>query len=121
MIVEIVDSEHEALARKHNFRPWQAGLLDKMFTRRDSITLTVDMGHQAGHTYFTRVAALSEFPSRSKVYVPRQQNLSEFSALLFDDNKVHEPIECLENLSGYKGDAVEFVIIDMNGEHPARF
>lgn len=120
MIVEILPSKHEALARKHDFRPWQAGLLDKMFSLQGSDSLLLDMGAKAGHTYFSRVAALIEFPCRTKVYVPRQENLSEFASLLFDDSKVHEPIECL-NDKGYYGAPVDFIIVDMSGEHPKRF
>jgi hypothetical protein len=123
MIVEMLPNKHESIAMQHGFRPWQMGLLDKMFSLYNSQPLVLNMGRQAGHTYFSRTVALSDFPSRTKVYVACQQNLSEFSGLLFDETKVHEPIESLDQGSfrGYQGEPVDFVVVDMSSEHPGRF
>lgn len=79
------------------------------------------MGSNAGHTYFARVAASANFPSRTKVYITRQEAFSEYAEFLFSDDKVHEPIELLDETSGYTGNPVEFVLIDMNGESARRF
>ncbi len=125
MIVDVLPNQYERIASKHTFKPWQAGLLgDMISSKRDRNELIgLHMGRGAGHTYFTRVAASIEFPARTKIYVTRHSQLSEFSSLLFDDGKVHEPIDMLdrEDFSGYAGNPVDFVVIDLNDEHARRF
>lgn len=126
MILDILPHQYEAIAKQHSLRPWQTGLLADML-EGDNKFLSVNMGKSAGHTYFTRVAASSSFPSRTKVYITRQENLTEYSELLFDEDKVHEPIELLDrdNFKGFDQDPhmpmVDFVVIDMSEEHLRRF
>ncbi|KKK81006.1 hypothetical protein LCGC14_2817830, partial [marine sediment metagenome] len=84
--------------------------------------VSINMGVDAGHTYFTRITASADFPHRTKVYLTREEAYSEYSALLFDEDKVHEPIELLDDCKGgYTGDPVEFILIDMSGEAARRF
>lgn len=124
MIVDILPNQYEALAAKHSFRPWQTGLLGNMLSEKlvsSDRCINVNMGSFAGHTYFARVAASSEFPFRTKVYLTRQEAFSEYSSLLFDEDKSHEPIELLDECKGYVGDYVSFILVDMSGESPRRF
>lgn len=124
MIVDILPNQYEALAAKHSFRPWQTGLLGNMLSEKTvscDRCINVNMGSFAGHTYFARVAASSEFPSRTKVYLTRQEAFSEYSSLLFSEGKSHEPIELLDECTGYVGDYVSFVLVDMSNESPRRF
>jgi len=122
MILDILPNQYEVIAQKHTFRPWQTGLLaDMLQDTTDSRFLNVNMGRSAGHTYFTRTVASSDFPVRTKVYLTRQENLTAFSSLLFDDSKVHEPIELLDNMVGPADPSVQFVVIDMSDEHARRF
>jgi hypothetical protein len=122
MIVDVLPNQYEALASKHSFRPWQTGLLGNMLSdRRLGQCVSVNMGSDAGHTYFTRIAASSDFPSRTKVYLTRQEAFAEYSNLLFDESKSHEPIELLDECKGYSGGPVEFILVDMGGEASRRF
>lgn len=128
MIVDILPTQYEKIANKYTFKPWQAGLLGDMISQSlsppgNNQIIGLHMGRGAGHTYFTRVAASVEFPARTKVYVTRRNQLAEFSSLLFDDGKVHEPIDRLDrdDFNGYSGDPVDFVIIDLSNEHARQF
>lgn len=122
MIVDVLSNQYEALASKYTFRPWQTGLLGNMLSSSlGNQCISVNMGSEAGHTYFARVAASSDFPLRTKIYLTRQEVFSEYSALLFDENLVHEPIELLDECSRYAGNPIEFVLVDMSGEPPRRF
>ena len=125
MIIDVLPNQYETLASKHSFRPWQTGLLGNMLADSEKgQCVSVNMGSEAGHTYFTRIAASIDFPSRTKVYLTRQEVYSEYSSLLFDADKVHEPIELLDDCllnGGYRGDPVEFILIDMSGEAARRF
>jgi len=122
VIIDVLPNQYEALALKHSFKPWQTGLLGNMLSSsKKEKCINVNMGRSAGHTYFSRVVASSEFPSRTKVYVSRKQAFSEYSSLLFDKNKVHEPIELLDSCSKYSGSPVAFVLIDMNGQSAQKF
>lgn len=122
MIIDVLPNQYEALASKHSFRPWQTGLLGNMLNPDSSEQcISVNMGSRAGHTYFCRIIASSDFPSRTKVYVTRQSAFAEFAALLFSEDKVHEPIELIDSITTYKGDDVDFVLIDMSGESIRRF
>jgi len=126
MILDILPNQYETIAQQHSLRPWQTGLLADMLEGENRF-ISVNMGRSAGHTYFTRIAASSCFPNRTKVYLTRQENLSEYSDLLFDENKVHEPIELLDrdDFSGFEQDphmpVVDFIVIDMSQEHTRRF
>lgn len=121
MIIDVLPNQYEALASKHSFRPWQTGLLGSMLSNSGGERcISVNMGMFAGHTYFARVVASSDFPLRTKVYLTRQEIFSEYSSLLFGEDKVHEPIELLEE-STYSGNPVEFVLIDMSSESARRF
>ncbi len=93
MIIDVLPNQYEALASKHSFRPWQTGLLGNMLSDSGGRCVSVNMGSAAGHTYFTRVVASVDFPHRTKVYLTRQEAYSEYSALLFDEDKVHESID----------------------------
>ena len=125
MILDILPNQYESLALKHHLRPWQTGILGNLFSEKKSKNriLTVNMGSEAGHTYLSKVVASSEFPVRTKIYVTRQDNLPEYAQLLFDESKVHEPIDYLDNesLDGHQVPPVEIIVIDMNGESPSRF
>ena len=124
MIVDILPNQYEAFASKYSFRPWQTGLLGNMLSDKIVSTdrcINVNMGSFAGHTYFARIAASSNFPSRTKIYLTRQEAFSEYSALLFDEDKAHEPIELLDECNGYSGQYVSFIIVDMSGESARRF
>lgn len=122
MIVDVLPNQYEALASLYSFRPWQTGLLGNMLLDSEGDQcINVNMGAEAGHTYFARVAASADFPSRTKVYLTRQEAFAEYSSLLFNINKVHEPIGLLDECSGYVGGPVEFVLVDMSGEAPRRF
>ncbi len=124
MIVDVLPNQYEAIAAKHSFRPWQTGLLGNMLSGKLSSAdrcINMNMGSFAGHTYFARIAASSDFPSRTKVYLTRQEAFSEYSSLLFDEDKAHEPIELLDECKGYTGDYVSFVLVDMSGEAARRF
>jgi len=122
VIIDTLPAQYEALAAKYSFRPWQTGLLGNMLSDADSDQcINVNMGSDAGHTYFARIIASSDFPSKTKVYLTRQEAFSEYSALLFDDDKVHEPIELLEKSSGCSDGLIKFILVDMNGEAPRRF
>lgn len=120
MIVDVLPNQYEALALKYSFRPWQMGLLGNMLSKGDQC-VNVNMGRNAGHTYFTRIVASIDFPHRTKIYLTRQQAFSEYASLLFDEDKVHEPIELLDDCLGYSGNPIEFVLIDMSGEAALQF
>lgn len=123
MIVDVLPNQYEALASQYTFRPWQTGLLGDMLSSSfsNSPCISVNMGPEAGHTYFARIAASSDFPFRTKIYLTRQEVFSEYSALLFDENLVHEPIELLDECSCYAGNPIEFMLVDMSGESSRRF
>ena len=123
MIIDVLPNRYEALASRHSFRPWQTGLLGNMLSEsKSNQCVSVNMGSDAGHTYFTRIAASVDFPSRTKVYLTRQEAYSEYYSLLFDESKVHESIELLDDCkAGHVGSPVDFVIIDMGGEAARRF
>lgn len=125
MILNILPNKYESIAIKYHLHPWQTGILGNLFSKEKSKDrlFAINMGAEAGHTYLSKVIASSEFPVRTKVYVTRRDNLSEYSQLLFDDSKVHEPIEYLNNesFSGSQDPPVEVIVIDMNGESPRRF
>lgn len=117
----MLPNQYEALAAQHSFRPWQTGLLGNMLSETHGRCLTINMGSDAGHTYFARTVASSSFPSRTKIYVTRQESFSEFANLLFNENAVHEPIGLLDACYSYVGNPVDFVIVDMSGEAVRRF
>ncbi len=121
MIVDVLPNQYETLARKHNFCPWQVGLLGELHNS-SSMLITINMGRQAGHTYFARIAASSEFPKRTKVYIAHKKNYAEYANLLFDHSKVHEPIGLIADkfVPSFRTE-VDFVIFDMNNEHPKQF
>lgn len=125
MIIDILPNQYESLAKKNGFCPWQTGLLASMIAKEhqgDSSVINIHMGRNAGHTYFARAVASSDFPSRTKVFVTRQGRINEFAALLFDRDKVHEPIGVLTNYHDLRGlPHLDFIIIDMSDEHPRRF
>lgn len=121
MIIDVLPNQYEALASKHSFRPWQTGLLGNMLSDSEVQCININMGAEAGHTYFARCVASADFPSRTKVYITRQESFSEYSSLLFDEDKVHEPIELLDDCPAYTGNPIEFVLVDMNGEAARRF
>lgn len=122
MILDILPHQYEVIAQQYTFRPWQTGLLaDMLKSSAENRFLNVNMGKSAGHTYFTRTVASSDFPARTKVYLTRQENLTSYSSLLFDDSKVHEPIELLDNMVCPADQSVEFIVIDMSDEHARRF
>ena len=121
MILDTLPNQYEVIAQKYTFRPWQTGLLANMLQgKSEGRFLNINMGRLAGHTYFTRVVAGSEFPAHTKIYLTRQEHLSAFSSLLFNEDRVHEPIELLGNMGSFP-DRAEFVIIDMSDEHARRF
>lgn len=119
MIIDLLPNQYEAIAARCHFYPWQTGLLGNMLTKGDS-RISINMGRRAGHTYFTRVVASSDFPLRTKVYLTRQEALPEYADLVIDEGKVHEPIELLSenNLLPPK---IKFVLVDMNSETARRF
>lgn len=123
MIVDTLPSRYEALASKHSFRPWQTGLLGEMLSDPpySSRCLNVNMGRFAGHTHFARIAASVDFPFRTKIYLTRQEAFAEYTSLIFDEKKAHEPIELLDKCEGYSGNKVNFILVDMGGEVLRRF
>ncbi len=131
MIFDTLPNQYEVVAKKNSFNPWQAGLLANMFNfmskKQDLVispksveVITVNMGQEAGHTYFAKSVASAEFPARTKVYVTRPENLKEYASLIFDPDVCYEPITSLQTKEASPR-PIDFIVIDMNGESPGSF
>ncbi len=125
MIIDTLPNKYEVLALKNTFKPWQTGLLARMVSKSGDgeAIISINMGRSAGHTYFAKIAAASDFPARTKLYVTRQEQIREYSKLLFTPEAVHEPIDWLdkEDFADIDVPAVDYIVIDMNAEHYRRF
>lgn len=134
MIVDCLTNKHQRFAESYSFKPWQTGLFLELANFADSkgilasqlfnppFTKSVSLGTWSGHTYFAQVCSLKEFPIRSKIYATNPQNLSEYSSLTIRPNMCHEPIDLLSSnrFQGYVGGPVQVIIVDMDGDNPAR-
>lgn len=139
MIIDLFSSKFAQLSQKFHLRSWQSGILEDTISSVETIqsalvsgaelsmdrhiVRSINMGRAAGHTYVAQIAALREFPVRTKVYVSRKSSLGEFRNLLFNPASCHELVDVFheDEFSGYNGQAVGLVIIDMSSETTRRF
>lgn len=134
IIDKAIPEPYEVISDNYSLNCWQKGVVDQIFRWQSIIksgvklTLStnpvkmINMGRSAGHTYLGRALSLKTWPLRTKVYASSSINFHEYM-LINSSGSSHEPVDILheEGFTGYHGDPVELVVVDLANQPVRQF